>query len=158
MTPDSEAALRRVATGEDWSPPQREDLTELLGEIDALRTQVTMFQDQRDGVLASVRAHAEPLRRIAGLHLEANPGDDQWGFVQYYALQLLRFAGLPPRTPVNDIQWGIGIGPIGSPDFYVLGDYTERGARHHAPNYDGGHAVYRHLGPWLDAPTIPEGT
>lgn len=165
MTPEREAELRRIAAGEDWSPPQPEDLTELLGEIDALRTGVTIFQDQRDGALATIRALAEPLRRLAGLRLEADPVSDYWGFVQYYALHLLRFAGLPqpPRARSGaEIQWGIRVhhgDPDGEISSSVLTGYTETGARHRAiTEFEHAEPVYRHLGPWLDAPAIPDDT
>jgi hypothetical protein len=38
MPADRIAELRRISTGEDWSPPQREDVAELLDEIARLRS------------------------------------------------------------------------------------------------------------------------
>lgn len=38
MTAARIAELRRIATGEDWSPPQREDIAELLDENERLRS------------------------------------------------------------------------------------------------------------------------
>ncbi len=46
LTADREAELRRLASDEDWSPAQHEDLAALLGEIDRLRERIADLEDE----------------------------------------------------------------------------------------------------------------
>lgn len=46
LTPERLAELRRIATGEDWSPPQPEDLAALLAERDRLAAQIAADADE----------------------------------------------------------------------------------------------------------------
>lgn len=46
LTPEREAELRRLATDEDWSPAQHEDLAELFTEIDRLRVRLEDANDE----------------------------------------------------------------------------------------------------------------
>lgn len=48
LTPDRLAELRRIASGEDWSPAQPEDLGALLGEIDRLTDELGLVTAERD--------------------------------------------------------------------------------------------------------------
>lgn len=49
LSPERLAELRRIATGEDWSPPQREDVAALIGEIDRVTA-------ERDRLLRALEA------------------------------------------------------------------------------------------------------
>lgn len=46
LTPEREAELRLLASGEDWSPAQHEDLAELFTEIDRLRGELQDAEDE----------------------------------------------------------------------------------------------------------------
>lgn len=54
---DREAELRRLASGEDWSPAQHEDLAVLFGEIDQLRERVADLEDELAFVAARANEH-----------------------------------------------------------------------------------------------------
>lgn len=54
LTPEREVELRRLATGEDWSPAQHEDLAVLFAEIDRLRARL----EDAEGELEFLRPRA----------------------------------------------------------------------------------------------------
>lgn len=102
MTPERLAEIRAIASGEDWSPAQREDLTELLAEIDKLATKVTIFQQQRDGALGTMRAFGDSLGKLSTNELMQPSGQEGWAFVAYAARRLRIAAG--PVRPAHDAE------------------------------------------------------
>lgn len=77
---DRLAGLRRIATGEDWSPPQPEDLATLIGEIDRLTAENRLFHAIYD------RDHP----RLDTCPRLAPHGPHRW---------------LPPRTAIDCCGW-----------------------------------------------------
>lgn len=70
VTPEHEAELRRIASSEDWSPPQRQDLADLLAEVDRLKGASAGELQRAQAAHKASAALQAALDRHAGWQLE----------------------------------------------------------------------------------------
>lgn len=133
---------------------------------DRLQVRVAELEALRDGwrrAAQDLRAARDEAQRIARTLFHQNPGprdaavelDVHLGFTTPPEWLGAKAAA---QRPDGEIQWGIRVhhgDPGGEISTSVMTGYTETGARHHAiTDFDHAEPVYRHLGPWLDAPTL----
>lgn len=159
LTPDRVAELRRIASGEDWSPPQQSDLIALLGGIDRLaaeRDKADRRAQIAENTVASVRVMADALRKITVFGVANNPDDDAWATADWHARQLRIALNAGFAVPAWGEEFSFRRIDADAPDegLWTLGT-SEAMAREAMAAYTAGRPGWRFaltrrtVGPWL---------